>query len=95
MGAAGAPDESNARLRRSEAVLSQQGVRAAGGQEGVRNLNRGGGAAQPIVSVLQIRSRTVDAMISDNLRTKQGPLVDALRAARPRGLGRHNPFASS
>lgn len=89
------PDEINARLLRSEAVLSPQGVNAAGGEDGVRQLNRGGGAGQQIVSVLQVRSRTVDAMISDNLRTKQGPLVDALRAARPRALGRHNPFASS
>ena len=96
MVAQAAPDEINARLLRSEAVLSPQGVNAVGGEEGVRQLNRGaGGAGQPIVSVLQVRSRTVDAMISDNLRTKQGPLVDALRAARPRALGRHNPFASS
>ena len=95
MVAQAAPDEINARLLRSEAVLSPQGVRAAGGEDGVRQLNRGGGGGQQIVSVLQVRSRTVDAMISDNLRTKQGPLVDALRAARPRALGRHNPFASS
>jgi len=95
MVAQAAPDEINARLLRSEAVLSPQGVNAAGGEDGVRQLNRGGGAGQQIVSVLQVRSRTVDAMISDNLRTKQGPLVDALRAARPRALGRHNPFASS
>ena len=96
MVAQAAPDEINARLLRTEAVLSPQGVNAVGGEEGVRQLNRGaGGVGQPIVSVLQVRSRTVDAMISDNLRTKQGPLVDALRAARPRALGRHNPFASS
>jgi hypothetical protein len=95
MVAQAAPDEINARLLRSEAVLSPQGVNAVGGEDGVRQLNRGGGVGQQIVSVLQVRSRTVDAMISDNLRTKQGPLVDALRAARPRALGRHNPFASS
>jgi hypothetical protein len=96
MVSAAAPDEITARLLRSEAVLSPQGVAAAGGEEGVRDLNRGGaGADRPIVSVLQVRSRTVDAMISDNLRTRQGPLTDALRAARPRALGRHNPFASS
>lgn len=93
--AAAAPDEINARLLRSEAVLSPQGVAAAGGEDGVRGLNRGTGGQQPIVSVLQVRSRTVDAMISDNLRTRQGPLTEALRAARPRALGRHNPFASS
>ena len=91
----GAPDEITARLLRSEAVLSPQGVAAAGGEDGVRELNRGSGGSQPIVSVLQVRSRVVDAMLSDNLRTKQGPLTDALRAARPRALGRHNPFASS
>ena len=91
----GAPDEITARLLRSEAVLSPQGVAAAGGEDGVRDLNRGSGGSQPIVSVLQVRSRVVDAMLSDNLRTKQGPLTDALRAARPRALGRHNPFASS
>jgi len=96
MVAAAAPDEITARLLRSEAVLSPQGVAAAGGESGVRDLNRGGvGVDRPIVSVLQVRSRTVDAMISDNLRTRQGPLTDALRAARPRALGRHNPFASS
>ena len=91
----GAPDEITARLLRSEAVLSPQGVAAAGGEDGVRDLNRGAGGSQPVISVLQVRSRVVDAMISDNLRMKQGPLTDALRAARPRALGRHNPFASS
>ena len=91
----GAPDEITARLLRSEAVLSPQGVAAAGGEDGVRDLNRGAGGSQPVISVLQVRSRVVDAMISDNLRQKQGPLTDALRAARPRALGRHNPFASS
>ena len=91
----GAPDEITARLLRSEAVLSPQGVAAAGGEDGVRDLNRGAGGQQPVISVLQVRSRVVDAMISDNLRMKQGPLTDALRAARPRALGRHNPFASS
>ena len=91
----GAPDEITARLLRSEAVLSPQGVAAAGGEDGVRDLNRGSGGSQPVISVLQVRSRVVDAMISDNLRQKQGPLTDALRAARPRALGRHNPFASS
>ena len=91
----GAPDEITARLLRSEAVLSPQGVAAAGGEDGVRDLNRGSGGQQPVISVLQVRSRVVDAMLSDNLRTKQGPLTDALRAARPRALGRHNPFASS
>jgi len=91
----GAPDEITARLLRSEAVLSPQGVSAAGGEDGVRDLNRGAGGQQPVISVLQVRSRVVDAMISDNLRQKQGPLTDALRAARPRALGRHNPFASS
>ena len=95
MVASGAPDEITARLLRSEAVLSPQGVAAAGGEDGVRDLNRGAGGQPPIVSVLQVRSRVVDAMISDNLRQKQGPLTDALRAARPRALGRHNPFASS
>ena len=95
MVSAGAPDEITARLLRSEAVLSPQGVAAAGGEDGVRDLNRGAGGSQPVVSVLQVRSRVVDAMISDNLRTRQGPLTDALRAARPRALGRHNPFASS
>lgn len=91
----GAPDEITARLLRSEAVLSPQGVAAAGGEDGVRDLNRGAGGQQPVISILQVRSRVVDAMISDNLRMKQGPLTDALRAARPRALGRHNPFASS
>jgi hypothetical protein len=91
----GAPDEITARLLRSEAVLSPQGVAAAGGEDGVRELNRGSGGSQPVISVLQVRSRVVDAMLSDNLRTRQGPLTDALRAARPRALGRHNPFASS
>jgi uncharacterized protein YjbJ (UPF0337 family) len=95
MVSSGAPDEITARLLRSEAVLSPQGVAAAGGEDGVRDLNRGSGGSQPVISVLQVRSRVVDAMLSDNLRTKQGPLTDALRAARPRALGRHNPFASS
>ena len=92
----GAPDEISARLLRSEAVLSPQGVRAAGGAGGVRDLNRGGTAGQqPVITVFKVRSRAVDAMVSDNLRTKQGPLVDALRAAQPRALGRHNPYSSS
>jgi|3_EtaG_2_1085321.scaffolds.fasta_scaffold05128_2 hypothetical protein len=91
----GAPDEISARLLRSEAVLSPQGVRAAGGSDGVRQLNRGGTSSAPIVTVFKVRSRTVDAMVSDNLRTKQGPLVDALRAAQPRALGRHNPYSGT
>lgn len=91
----GAPDEISARLLRSEAVLSPQGVRAAGGPGGVRDLNQGGTAGhQPVITVFKVRSRAVDAMMSDNLRTKQGPLVDALRAAQPRALGRHNPYSS-
>lgn len=92
----GAPDEISARLLRSEAVLNPQGVRAAGGADGVRDLNRGSpGGAQPVVTVFKVRSRTVDAMVSDNLRTRQGPLVDALRAAQPRALGRHNPYSGA
>ena len=92
----GAPDEIIARLLRSEAVLNPQGVRAAGGADGVRDLNRGSpGGAQPVVTVFKVRSRTVDAMVSDNLRTRQGPLVDALRAAQPRALGRHNPYSGA
>lgn len=66
-----APDELPATLRAGEGVLSGQGVRAAGGGEGVRALNRGeaGGSMQPIYVEMRYGHKVYDRMAIDNLRS--------------------------
>ena len=44
-----APDEANAKVLRGEAILDRATVRNIGGEQGVRNLQRGGGSTQTVV----------------------------------------------
>jgi len=89
-----AHDEVNIRARAGEAVLSPQGVAAAGGAGGVNALNAGGGAGGANVTVFQVGHRAVDAMIHESLRRPSGRLTRELRAVRPRRVGRYNPYRS-
>jgi len=91
--AAMASDEVMIRARRGEAVLSPQGVSAAGGAGGVNALNAGASAG-PNVTVFQVGHRAVDAMVHESLRRPAGRLTRELRAVRPRRVGRHNPYRS-
>ena len=90
-GQARAHDEINIRARAGEAVLSPQGVAAAGGAGGVHALNAGAGVAGSNVTVFQVGHRAVDAMIHESLRRPGGRLTRELRAVRPRRIGRYNP----
>ena len=93
--AGGANDEVMIRARAREAVLSPQGVAAAGGADAVGRLNQGrGGADGPNVTVMQVGNRVVDAMVHESLRTGSGRLNREFRSVRPRRIGRHNPFRS-
>lgn len=91
--AAMASDEVMIRARRGEAVLSPQGVSAAGGAGGVNALNAGASTG-PNVTVFQVGHRAVDAMVHESLRRPAGRLTRELRAVRPRRVGRHNPYRS-
>ena len=93
--AGAAPDEIVARLHRGEGVLNAQGVRAAGGNEAVQQLNRGQPTGGEQVIVFKVNNRVVDAMVSSNLRTKRGSLSEAFRAVQPRSIGRHSPYSTS
>ena len=95
IGAAGVHDEVMIRARAGEAVLSPQGVAAAGGAGGVGALNAGGGAGGGRnVTVFQVGHSAVDAMVHESLRRPGGRLSRELRAVRPRRVGRYNPWRS-
>lgn len=86
-----APDEVPATLTRGEGVLSPRGVRAIGGSDSVRNLNRGEPAGdRPIVVVQQFRHRVLDAAIAENLRLPTSPLRRAIRAGKRVGHRRRD-----
>ena len=91
-GSAGASDEVLIRARRGEAVLSPQGVNAAGGEPGVAALNRGGqpGAGGTTVNLIRVGARTTEAIMHDTLRVPSSNLSRALGGVRPR-VGRHDP----
>jgi len=79
-------------LRGNEAILSPQGVTAAGGADGVDALNRGqssGGGSQ--VVVLKLNTRTIQAMEHESLRTGTGPLNEKIRTLRSHTLGHYLP----
>lgn len=84
-------DEVTATLLESESVLSRTGTAAAGGEEGVRRLNRGDGMmGGPIVVVSKVNNRTTNVQVHEVLRTRSGPLWEALRASQSR-VGNHVP----
>ena len=90
-GSAGASDEVMIRARRGEAVLSPQGVAAAGGEAGVSALNRGAGAGGgTTVNLIRVGPRTTEAIMHDTLRVPSSNLSRALGGVRPR-VGRHDP----
>ena len=69
------PDEVNATLLAGERVQSRAEV-------------RNGGAPTRVTTVFQVGPRTVDAMVQEATRTGAGATYDALRANRPRRIGR-------
>lgn len=75
-----APDEVSATLIRGERVLSRAEARERRG---------------PVVTVtaFQVGHRLVDAQVAEGLRAGTGRLSRELRAARPRRVGRRNPWA--
>ena len=87
-------DEITIRARAGEAVLSPQGVAAAGGARGVNALNAGGGGGGQNVTVFQVGHRVLDSMVHASLRRPAGRLTRELRSVRPRRVGRYNPHRS-
>lgn len=86
-----APDETPAVLTRGEGVLTPRGVRALGGSDSVRNLNRGESpSSQQVVVVQQFRHRVFDAAVAENLRLPTSPLRRAIRAGRRVGHRRRD-----
>ena len=89
--AAQASDEVMVRARRGEALLSPQGVAAAGGEGGVAALNSGGGGqGGSTVNLIRIGPRTTEAIVHDTLRVPSSNLSRAFGGVRPR-VGRHDP----
>lgn len=87
-------DEITVRARAGEGFLSTQGVRAAGGAEGVARMNRGGRSGPDAVYVVNsVGSQLVDVQTTRAIRRTDSPLSSALRSTRPRAVGRHDPFA--
>jgi hypothetical protein len=90
----GAADEITVRARAGEGFLSNQGVAAAGGAEGVARLNRGGRSGPDAVYVVnRVGSRMIDVQTTNAIRRTDSPLSSAIRSARPRSVGRYDPFA--
>ena len=96
-----AHDEMFAVLRKRESVLSPTGTAAAGGEEGVRALNRGepgaGGGGSVTVSAIVIGHRVMDYAIQRELTGGTGSLarvVSQVRPLRRRAYGRHVPGRS-
>jgi len=87
-------DEVMIRARSGEAVLSPQGVAAAGGAGGVNALNAGGGGGGQNVTVFQVGHKVLDSMVHESLRRPAGRLTRELRAVRPRRVGSYNPHRS-
>jgi hypothetical protein len=87
-------DEITVRARAGEGFLSNQGVAAAGGAEGVARLNRGGRSGPDAVYVVnRVGSRMIDVQTTNAIRRTDSPLSSAIRSARPRSVGRYDPFA--
>lgn len=80
-------DESMAIVRANQAVLTPAAVADLGGQRAVADLNRGrnatSGGAQTLVTVFRVNNRAVDSMMTENLRTRRGPLSESLRSVQP------------
>ena len=87
-------DEVMIRARSGEAVLSPQGVAAAGGVGGVNALNAGGAGNGQNVTVFQVGHKVLDRMVHESLRRPAGRLTRELRAVRPRRVGSYNPHRS-
>ena len=87
-------DEVMIRARSGEAVLSPQGVAAAGGAGGVNALNAGGAGGGQNVTVFQVGHKVLDSMVHESLRRPAGRLTRELRAVRPRRVGSYNPHRS-
>ena len=84
-------DEMMIRAREGEAVLSPSAVRAVGGEEGVRALNQGQGAAPTTIVVQQkIRTRVLDFQAYDLGRSGRGSLQSQILRGQPRP-GSHRP----
>jgi len=81
-------DESMAIVRANQGVLTPAAVDDLGGMGAVADLNRGrnataGGGAQPLVTVFRVNNKAVDSMMTENLRTRRGPLSESLRSVQP------------
>jgi len=79
-----ADDEKLIRAKAGEFVLSTTGVRAAGGEENLRRLNRGQQTAQPMVVQMVYNHRVFEAFVQDNIKMN-GALGRSSRAGRYSG----------
>ena len=81
----GDPSEVSATLRAGEAVVTPQGLRALGGEQGLRALERGDSAAdRPLHIVWQVGNRVMDEAYYPASRSG-GKTRAATRSTRPRG----------
>ena len=79
------PSEVNARLRAGEAVVTPQGLRALGGEAGLRSLEQGNQRSdQPLHVVWQVGNRVLDEAFYPASRSG-GRTRAATRSTRPRG----------
>jgi len=83
-------DEFAAVLRAGEEIRSPQGARTAR-ESRLRDDNAGISDSRPMVNVFKIRNQTTDVQMSENLRTRRGPLWESIRQDQPR-VGRHLVF---
>ena len=85
-------DEYLATLQKGEAVLSRQGVQAAGGPQGVEDMNRGMmmNAGGQVTVIQKWNHRLMNISTHESLRNRRGELSRAIRETDPIS-GRHVP----
>lgn len=76
-------DEQPIVARVGEGILTAPGVAAAGGAEAVAALNRGQGGGGTVV-VVRVGDRTTEALVSENIRHRDGAINKRIRETQPR-----------
>jgi len=76
-----APDERDIRVTKNEGILNSTAMGRIGGEEGLNDLNRGGGTTQTIVVQNKYTHRAFDTVVQDNLRRPGSPLRGAVKGS--------------
>lgn len=72
-------------------ILTRQGQQAAGGEEGVRRLNQGGGGG-PSITMIRVGNETTQAQEYESKRTRSGPWWEMIQGINPGRSYLRNPF---